>query len=181
MTSAVSSPAPAEDRDGAEFLDAILAALPDLRLLTDGTDRESYRRDETAYLEAGLPLAVALPTTTHEVAQLMRLATAHRVPVVPRGAGTGLSGGAAGVEGALTIALTKMDRILEIDEANLTVTTQPGIFNADLKKAVAERDLFYAPDPGSYEICSIGGNIGTNAGGLCCVKYGQTRESVLGL
>ena len=181
MTSAASSPAPADARAGAELLDAIRVALPDLRLLTDETDRESYRRDETAYLEAGLPLAVALPTTTDEVAELMRLATAHRVPVVPRGAGTGLSGGAAGVTGALTIALTKMDRILEIDEANLTVTTQPGILNAELKKAVAERGLFYAPDPGSYEICSIGGNIGTNAGGLCCVKYGQTRESVLGL
>jgi glycolate oxidase len=100
---------------------------------------------------------------------------------VPRGAGSGLSGGAAGVDGALTIATTRMARIVEIDEANLTVTTQPGILNADLKKAVAERDLFYAPDPASYEICSIGGNIGTNAGGLCCVKYGQTRESVLGL
>ena len=112
---------------------------------------------------------------------LLRLATERRVPVVPRGAGSGLSGGAAGIEGALTIATTRMTGILEIDDANLTVTAQPGILNADLKKAVAEHGLFYAPDPGSYEICSIGGNIGTNAGGLCCVKYGQTRESVLGL
>jgi glycolate oxidase len=169
------------DGDSAAFLDAIRRSLPNLRLLADEADRESYRRDETAYLESGLPLAVALPTSTAEVAELMRLATAHRVPVVPRGAGSGLSGGAAGVEGALTIVLTRMDAVLEIDEPNLTVTTQPGILNADLKKAVAERGLFYAPDPASYEICSIGGNIGTNAGGLCCVKYGQTRESVLGL
>jgi glycolate oxidase len=165
----------------AAFIDAVRRRLPSLRLLTDQLDRESYRRDETAYLETGLPLAVALPATTAEVAELMRLATEFRVPVVPRGAGSGLSGGAAGVEGALTIALTRMDRILEIDEANLTVTTQPGILNAGLKAAVAERGLFYAPDPASYEICSIGGNIGTNAGGLCCVKYGQTRDSVLGL
>jgi glycolate oxidase len=74
-----------------------------------------------------------------------------------------------------------MNRILEIDHANLTVTTQPGIINAELKKAVAAEGLFYAPDPASYEMCSIGGNLGTNAGGLCCVKYGQTRDSVLGL
>ncbi len=166
---------------GARLLAAIGTQLPALRLLTDATDRESYRRDETAYLEAGLPLAVALPTTTAEVSTLLRLATELRVPVVPRGAGTGLSGGAAGVEGALTIATTRMNRIVEIDDANLTVTTQPGILNAQLKAAVAERGLFYAPDPASYEICSIGGNVGTNAGGLCCVKYGQTRESVLGL
>ena len=74
-----------------------------------------------------------------------------------------------------------MDRILEIDRENLTVTTQPGIVNADLKAAVAAEGLFYAPDPASYEMCTIGGNLGTNAGGLCCVKYGETRDAVLGL
>ena len=166
---------------GAALLDAIRAELPALRLLTDAIDRESYRNDETAYLSAGRPLAVALPESTAEVAALLRLASAHRVPVVPRGAGSGLSGGAAGIEGGLTIALTRMDRVLEIDRENLVVVTQPGILNAELKKRVAEAGLFYAPDPASYEICSIGGNLGTNAGGLCCVKYGQTRDSVLGL
>jgi glycolate oxidase len=164
------------------FLAAIRGALPELRLLTDDVDRESYRLDETAYLTtAGLPLAVALPTSTAEVSTLLRLASEHRVPVVPRGAGTGLSGGAAGIDGALTIALSRMDRILEIDTANLCVVTQPGVINAVLKKAVAAERLFYAPDPASYESCSIGGNLGTNAGGLCCVKYGQTRDWVLGL
>ena len=166
---------------GAALLRAIRNELPDLRLLDDTTDRESYRNDETAYLNAGLPLAVALPTTTAEVSVLMRLASEHRVPVVPRGAGSGLSGGAAGIEGGLTIALTKMDRVLEVDRENLVVVTQPGIINAELKQRVAAEGLFYAPDPASYEICSIGGNLGTNAGGLCCVKYGQTRDSVLGL
>src|SRR3954451_1245791 len=166
---------------GGALLDAIRAAMPDLRLLTDPVDRESYRNDETAYLTAGLPLAVALPETTAEVATLVRLAAEHRIPVVPRGAGTGLSGGAAGIEGGLTIALTRMNRVLEIDRENLVVVTQPGILNAELKAAVAAEGLFYAPDPASYEICSIGGNLGTNAGGLCCVKYGQTRDSVLGL
>jgi len=166
---------------GAGLVDAIRAALPELRLLTDAVDREAYRNDETAYLHAGLPLAVALPETTAEVAALVRLAAERRIPVVPRGAGSGLSGGAAGIEGGLTIALTRMNRVLEIDRENLVVITQPGILNAELKAKVAAEGLFYAPDPASYEICSIGGNLGTNAGGLCCVKYGQTRDSVLGL
>ncbi len=167
--------------DGPGLLRAIAARLPELRLLTDEVDRESYRRDETAYLATGLPLAVALPDTTAQVAELVRLCGEHDVPIVPRGAGTGLSGAAAGIEGALTIAFIRMRQVLEIDRANLTVTTQPGIVNADLKAAVAAEGLFYAPDPASYETCTIGGNLGTNAGGLCCVKYGVTRDAVLGL
>lgn len=111
----------------------------------------------------------------------MRLATEHRQPVVPRGAGSGLSGGAAGIEGALTVAFTRMNRILEVDRSNLLAVVQPGVINADLKAAVAREGLFYPPDPASYEFCSIGGNIGTNAGGLCCVKYGVTRDAVLDL
>ncbi len=170
-----------DPESGRSLLAAIGERLPDLRLLTDPLDRESYRSDETPYLYGGLPLAVALPTETSQVAELVRLAAGHRVPVVPRGAGTGLSGGAAGVEGALTIAFTRMNRIIEIDRDNLVAVVQPGIINAELKKAVAQNGLFYAPDPASYEMCSIGGNLGTNAGGLCCVKYGQTRDSVLGL
>ncbi len=152
-----------------------------MRLFTEASDRESYRRDETAYYRAGLPLAVALPTTTAQVATLVALCGEFDVPIVPRGAGTGLSGAAAGIEGALTIAFTRMNRVLEIDAGNLIVTTQPGVVNADLKAAVAAQGLFYAPDPASYETCTIGGNLGTNAGGLCCVKYGVTRDAVLGL
>jgi glycolate oxidase len=167
--------------DAEALVAAIRAELPGVRVLTETADRESYRLDETAYLEAGLPAAVAFPADTADVAGLLRLASTHGVPVVPRGAGTGLSGGAAGIEGALTIVLTKMDRILEIDRGNLCVITQPGVINADLKAAVAAEGLFYPPDPASFESCSIGGNLGTNAGGLCCVKYGQTREWVLGL
>ncbi len=163
------------------LVDAIRTQLPGLRLLTDETDRETYRLDETAYLKAGLPGAVVLPTETAEVAAVVRLAGEFGVPIVPRGAGTGLSGGAAGIEGGLTIAFTAMDRIVEIDRENLVAVVQPGIINAALKAAVAAEGLFYAPDPASYEMCSIGGNLGTNAGGLCCVKYGQTRESVLSL
>ncbi len=177
-----SAPEPRPVRgDGPALLRAIAARLPSLRLLADPVDRESYRRDETAYLPTGLPLAVALPDTTEQVAELVRLCGAFDVPIVPRGAGTGLSGGAAGIEGALTIAFTRMNRVLEIDHENLVVVTQPGVVNADLKKAVAAEGLFYAPDPASYETCTIGGNLGTNAGGLCCVKYGVTRDAVLGL
>ncbi len=164
-----------------EFLGELQTQLPDLRLLTDASDRESYRRDETAHLEPGLPLAVALPSNTDEVAGIVRCAAEHRVALVPRGAGSGLSGGSAGIEGALTVAFTRMKQILDIDRANLVAVVQPGVINADLKKAVAAEGLFYPPDPASYEFCTIGGNIGTNAGGLCCVKYGVTRDAVLGL
>jgi glycolate oxidase len=163
------------------FLDELAVALPDLRLLSDDVDRESYRRDETVHFEPGLPLAVALPSSTAEVADIIRLASRHRVPIVPRGAGSGLSGGAAGIEGALTVAMTGMHAILEIDTENLVAVVQPGVVNADLKAAVAKQGLFYPPDPASYEFCTIGGNIGTNAGGLCCVKYGVTRDAVLAL
>ena len=163
------------------FIDALRARVPDVRLLTDETDRESYRHDETPYIPAGLPGAVALPTETAQVVGIVTTCAEFDVPIVPRGAGSGLSGGAAGIDGALTVAFTAMDRIVEIDPANLCVVTQPGVINARLKAAVAEHGLFYAPDPASFEMCSIGGNLGTNAGGLCCVKYGQTRDSVLGL
>ena len=162
-------------------LDELRASAPDLRILTDAIDRESYRLDETDYLEAGLPGAVALPTTTAEVSAILAAASRHRLPVVPRGAGTGLSGGAAGIEGALTISLMRMDRILEIDVDNLCAVVQPGVVNAELKAAVAHEGMYYPPDPASYETSTIGGNLGTNAGGLCCVKYGQTRDWVLAL
>ena len=163
------------------FIDALRARLPDLRLLTDETDRESFRRDETPFIAAGLPGAVALPVDRAQVVGIVKACAEFDVPIVPRGAGSGLSGGASGIDGALTVAFTAMDRIVEIDAPNLCVVTQPGVINARLKAAVAERGLFYAPDPASYEMCSIGGNLGTNAGGLCCVKYGQTRDSVLSL
>ncbi len=170
-----------EPATGATFLKALGAAMPGLRLSVDPGDLEAHRRDETAYLEPPTPLAVAFPASTAEVAGIVRLAAAHRVPLVPRGAGTSLSGGAIAVEGGLTVSLMRMNRVLEIDEENRVVVVQPGVVNADLKKAVAEHGLLYAPDPASYETCTIGGNLATNSGGLCCVKYGVTRDAVLGL
>src|SRR5436190_6971307 len=110
-----------------QLADAITARLPEVRLLTDPLDRESHRYDETAYNKAGLPGAVVFPTATEQVAELVRIAAEMRVPVVARGAGTGLSGGAAGIEGCLTIVFTKMDRILEIDKENLVAVVQPGV------------------------------------------------------
>jgi glycolate oxidase len=163
------------------LLGDLRAEHPAITVLTGEADRERYRRDETAYLHADLPGAVALPASTAEVSAILALASEHRVPIVPRGAGSGLSGGSAGNPDGLTVVLTRMTRVLEIDRENLVVVTQPGILNADLKKAVEAEGLFYAPDPASYEICSIGGNLATNAGGLCCVKYGQTRDSVVSL
>jgi glycolate oxidase len=167
--------------DLVRLLDELRRTAPGLRVLTDESDRESYRLDETDYLTAGLPGAVALPESTADVSAILAGASRHGVPVVPRGAGTGLSGGAAGIEGALTISLMRMDRILEIDVDNLCAIVQPGVVNATLKAAAANLGLFYPPDPASYETSSIGGNLGTNAGGLCCVKYGQTRDWVLAL
>ena len=110
----------------------------------------------------------------------MRWATAHHVAVVPRGAGTGLSGGATALDGGIVLSTERM-RDITVDPVTRTAVTQPGLFNAEVKKAVAEYGLWYPPDPSSFEICSIGGNIATNAGGLCCVKYGVTTDYVLGM
>jgi glycolate oxidase len=159
----------------------LAAAIAGMRIATDPADLESYRYDETAYLKAGHPLAVCFPRSTSDVQEIVRLCATHNVPIVARGAGTGLSGGAVAVDGAITVSFTQMKSIVEIDVANLTVTTQPGIINADLNRAVAEHGLFYPPDPASFEMCTIGGNLAENSGGLRCVKYGVTRDWVLGL
>lgn len=111
----------------------------------------------------------------------MRTATALRVPVVPQGARTGLSGAANASEGCIVLSLVKMDRILEVSTVDRTAVVEPGVVNAVLSRAVAEQGLYYPPDPSSWEQCTIGGNIGTASGGLCCVKYGVTAEYVLGL
>ena len=172
---------PVPSTAAAAFLAALRDTLPGLRLVTEAVDTEAYRWDETEYMHPGMPLGVAFPASTAEVSTIMRLATAHRVPVVPRGAGSGLSGGAIAVEGALTIVMTGMRAILEIDRENLLVVCQPGVINADLGRAVGEQGMFYPPDPASFEICSIGGNLAEDSGGLRCVKYGVTRDYVLGL
>ena len=163
------------------ILAQLRAALPGMRLVTEPAEVEPYRRDETEFLPAGQPLAAAFPTTSAQVSTIVRLAAAARVPLVVRGGGTGLSGGANAVEGGLVIVMTGMDRILEIDADDLLVVTQAGVITAELERAVEARGLFYPPDPASHETSSIGGNLAENAGGLRCVKYGVTRDYVLGL
>jgi glycolate oxidase len=165
----------------ASLLDELRRLLPHVRLLSQPADTEPYRHDETEYMRPGIPLAVCFPRATADVQQIVRLAARHGVPIVARGAGTGLSGGAVAIDGALTLVFTQMAQILEIDSANLTATVQPGVINADLGRAAAEYGLFYPPDPASYEMCTIGGNLAENSGGLRCVKYGVTRDWVLGL
>ncbi|MET0698789.1 MAG: FAD-binding protein, partial [Mycobacterium sp.] len=154
--------------------------LPDGTVVTDPDILGSYRQDRAFDPGAGTPLAVVRPRRTEEVQTVLRWATANAVPVVPRGMGTGLSGGATAVDGAIVLSTEKM-RDITVDPVTRTAVAQPGLLNAEVKKAVAEYGLWYPPDPSSFEICSIGGNIATNAGGLCCVKYGVTTDYVLGL
>lgn len=161
-------------------LSALIAELPEGTVVTDPDILASYRQDRAADPAAGTPLAVVRPLRTEEVQTVMRWATANQVPVVPRGAGSGLSGGATALDGGIVLSTERM-RDIAVDPVTRTAVTQPGLFNAEVKKAVAEYGLWYPPDPSSYEICSIGGNIATNAGGLCCVKYGVTSDYVLGM
>ncbi len=127
-----------------------------------------------------MPLAVVRARTADDVQAAVRWAAAQGVPIVPRGAGTGLSGGSCAVDGCLVLSLDRM-RAIEIDPATRTATVEPGALNGEVKQAAAGHGLWYPPDPSSFEICSIGGNVATNAGGLCCVKYGVTTDYVLGL
>ena len=159
----------------------LAAELPNTRIITAVDETEAYRRDETEFLPAGRPLAVAFPASTAEVSAIVRLCAAHRVPVVTRGGGSGLSGGANAVDGCIVLVMTGLDRIIEIDAANLVAVTQAGVITADLERAVEAQGLLYPPDPASHELSCIGGNIAENAGGLRCVKYGVTRDWVLGL
>jgi len=162
------------------LLDALAGAG---EVLTDPDLLASYRSDHAApgLLEAGTPAAVVRPTSTAQVQAAVRAAAGAGVPVVPRGAGSGLSGGANAIDGCLVVSLERMTSLVELDAAGLTATVQAGVINAGLRAAAAEEGLLYAPDPASYEFSTIGGNVATNAGGLCCVKYGVTRDALLGL
>jgi glycolate dehydrogenase FAD-linked subunit len=128
-----------------------------------------------------MPAAVVLARSVEDVQVLVRVAAEHRVPVVPRGAGSGLAGGANAIDGCVMLSLTRMDRIIEIDAKNLLAVVEPGVITGDLDRAARETGLSYPPDPSSRDMSTIGGNIATNAGGLCCIKYGVTGDFVLGL
>src|SRR6476469_3491007 len=164
-----------------DLLDALRAAVGAANLAVDPDVTAAYSRDMMPLAPSGKPLVVVFPTDTAQVAAVVGACAAAGVPIVPRGAGSGLTGAANAVDGAVTVVLTKMNRILEIDEGNRLAVVQPGVVNLTFRTEVESRGLFYAPDPSSYDWCTLGGNLSTNAGGLCCVKYGVTTDAVLGL
>lgn len=163
-----------------DFVDAI-RGLPELSVITDAGAMAAYCGDETPFLRPGSPCAVARPTSTGAVAELLRLASQHRIPVVPRGAGSGLAGGANAADGCVVLSLERMSAIRTIDALDGYAVAEPGVLTGTLKEAVGQQGLYYPPDPASAAFCTIGGNVATNAGGLCCVKYGVTRDYVIGL
>lgn len=165
----------------ANLLGALAEVLPPEGLVTDPDVLEAHRRDQAAWAAAGTPRVLVRPGSTSEVQAVLRVASAHRVPVVARGAGSGLTGGANASDGCIVLSLARMNRILELDRRGLFAVVQPGVINGALKAAATEQGLWYAPDPASWEFSTIGGNLATNAGGLCCVKYGVTGDAVLGL
>ncbi len=161
-------------------LTQLAGLLPDGAVVTDRDVIEGYRWDRAVDPNAGTPLAVVRPTTTEQVQAVVRWCGQTSTPIITRGAGTSLSGGSTAVDGAIVLSTEKM-RELTIDTATRTAVVQPGLLNAEVKAAAAAENLWYPPDPSSFEICSIGGNVATNAGGLCCVKYGVTTDYVLGM
>ncbi|CKM26569.1 oxidoreductase [Mycobacterium tuberculosis] len=163
-----------------DVLAGLMAELPEGMVVTDPAVTDGYRQDRAFDPSAGKPLAIIRPRRTEEVQTVLRWASANQVPVVTRGAGSGLSGGATALDGGIGLSTEKM-RDITVDPVTRTAVCQPGLYNAEVKEAAAEHGLWYPPDPSSFEICSIGGNIATNAGGLCCVKYGVTGDYVLGM
>lgn len=159
---------------------ALTSSLADGLVVTDPDVMEGYRYDRALTIRPGRPLAVVRATCTADVQATLQVASRFKVPVVTRGAGTGLSGGSSAVDGCITLSTERM-RSITVDPAAMVATVQPGLLNAEVKAEVARHGLWYPPDPSSFEICSIGGNLATNAGGLCCVRYGVTTDYVLGL
>jgi glycolate oxidase len=178
---APTTPSTGEIARSADLIAALIDAVGRDQVATDPDVTAAYARDMMPLAPAGVPLAVVKPGSTAEVVAVVKACAAARVPIVPRGAGSGLTGAANAVDGAVTVVMTRMNRILEVSDGNRLAVVQPGVVNKDLRAAVEPRGLFYAPDPSSYDWCSIGGNLSTNAGGLCCVKYGVTTDAVLGL
>ncbi len=164
----------------AGFLAALRGVLPSGAVLHEAEDLHPYECDAlVAYRQ--LPGAVALPQTREEVGEVLRLCARHGVPVIARGAGTGLSGGALPRADGLLLSLTRLNRILDLDPRNRTATVEPGVRNLEISEAAAPYGLYYAPDPSSQLACSIGGNVAENSGGVHCLKYGLTVHNVLGL
>jgi glycolate oxidase len=163
------------------LVEALSRVLPGDRIVADPGVLAAMSHDEAEWAPAGRAAAGVRARSEAEVQQIVRICAELGAAVVPRGAGTGLSGGANAVDGCVVLDLARMNRIIEIDPDNLLCVVQPGVVNNDLKAAVAGHGLWYPPDPASAPWSTIGGNVATNAGGLCCLKYGVTRDYVLGL
>ena len=162
------------------FLAALRASLPPHTLLIEAEALRPYECDGlSAYRQ--VPLAVCLPETLEQVQSVLRICLAHQIPVVARGAGTGLSGGALPLADGMVLSLARFDRILEIDPDNRLARVQPGVRNLAISEAVAHLGLYYAPDPSSQIACSTGGNVAENSGGVHCLKYGLTVHNLLAL
>lgn len=157
------------------------AALPADRLTTDPDVLESYAHDAAEWAEWSQPACLVRPRAPEEVQAVVRACLRHDTAVVARGAGTGLSGGANALPGCVVISLERMNAVLQVDELERLAVVQPGVVNDDLRARVAQNGLWYPPDPASSPWSTIGGNVATNAGGVCCVKYGVTRDYVLGM
>jgi len=162
------------------MIETLIAAFAPDRVLTRAEDLTVYAYDSTATLSQ-LPLAVVLPQTTSEVQMAVQWANTHRVPIVTRGSGTGLSGGSVPVQGGIVLCLTQFNKILEVDRNNLTLLTEPGVTTQQIAEAANGVGLFYPPDPGSMRISTVGGNVANNSGGLRGLKYGVTRDYVMGM
>lgn len=150
-------------------------------VMTDPDVVASYARDQSRFTDHALPLAVLAPRTTEEVSRCMQVLHELGVAVVPRGAGSGLAGAANACDGSVVLSLHRMNKILEINPADRLAVVQPGVVTATLRAAARAAGMFYPPDPGSVDVCTMGGNAATNAGGMCCVKYGVTGDFVIGL
>src|SRR6185312_16229600 len=165
----------------ATLVEALSGGLPGDRLVVDPDVLAAISHDEAEWAPAAKAVAGVRARTEADVQHVVRTCAELGAPIVPRGAGTGLSGGANAVGGCVILDLSRMNQVLEIDPDNLVCVVQPGAVNNDVKAAVAEHGLWYPPDPASAPWSTIGGNVATNAGGLCCLKYGVTRDYVLGL
>ena len=163
------------------MLSDLAAALGPGAVVTDPDILQAVSTDAARFCPAGTAAALVRARSTAEVSTVLRLASQHRVPVVPQGARTGLAGGANAVDGCLLLSLERMDQILAIDPGEQIAVVQPGVINSALSAAVAGKGLYFPPDPASWESSTIGGNVATNAGGLCCVKYGVTGDWVRAL
>lgn len=163
------------------IIDELTSALGPARVALDATTLAAYAVDQAPVLDYQLPQAVVFAESIEDVQAAVRACAAHRVPLVARGAGTGVSGGAHASQGCVMLSLERMNRILDLNPDDETAVVEPGVINADLNAAAAAHGLMFAPDPASFKISTIGGNVATNAGGLRCAKYGVTRDSVLAL